>query len=118
EVLLALADRIRRLPVVHEELDQVAAAAFWRGRDDQAVIDARLGRPRLAPEQDHQVLWRIDLDRELARRPQQLVDRSNPHEPAVVDDGHARADLLNLREDVAGDEDRLALRREAAQQVA
>ena len=46
------------------------------------------------------------------------MHRGDAHELAVVDDRHARADLLHLAQDVAGDEHSLALGREVTQEIA
>src|SRR5207244_8583976 len=65
-----------------------------------------------------QVMWRVDLYLEFAMGLDQLGNRRDANELSVVDDRDARADLLDLAQHMAGDENGLARRSEVPKQIA
>src|SRR6266850_4435945 len=106
------------MSALHQELDEVAASTVRCARDHESILGSRLLRPRLQSKRRQQLSRRVDLDRELAGRLEEIVHRSYADQLAVIDDRHARADLLHLGQYVAGYEDRFALSSQVAQEVA
>src|SRR5712671_3371952 len=95
------------MSALHQELDEVAASTVRCACDHESILGSRLLRPRLQSKRGEQLSRRVDLDRELAGRLEEIVHRSDANQLAVIDDRHARADLLHLGQYVAGYEDRL-----------
>ena len=73
--------------------------------------EGRADRGLLAPHLD--VDW--DRARRLLAEPRQLRGSSVGHDPALGDDHHAVRDPLNLRQQVAGQQDRVSAREVADQ---
>ena len=85
-----------------------------RGRDVGVGLEGgacRLERVALGQDADAQ-------DRAIPEPTLDVADRALRQDPAAIDDRHARAQLLELGQDVAADEDRLAERPELAQEFA
>src|SRR5438105_2710388 len=110
--------RIGAESVVDQELDQGSPTSVGRGCDHEPVLRARLASPLLALQRGDELIGLIHLDLELPSVLKQLRHRRQAHEPPVVDDRDAGADLLHLAQHVAGDEDGLALGGQVAQEVA
>src|SRR6267378_4770069 len=118
EVRLPLAYRVGGVTALDKKLDQIAAATVRSTRDHETILGARLLRPGLQAKRGQQLCRRVDLDRKLAGRLEELVHRSDADELAVVDDRDARAYLLHLGQHMAGDENGFALSSQVAQEVA
>src|SRR5690606_38779513 len=105
-----LQDRHASLGKTAEHLDE-ALVGPGPLEDEPLAIEPHVTNARMIAESFQRLLGRFarkrDLDRVLASRALQLVDRPERLDPPLLDDADRGAQVTQLGEDVARDEDRL-----------
>ena len=100
----------------HEEVPRVAIALLELVVDEQRAVEVLLVPPAGHVERRHGHARQVPAHR--LPLPEGVVECAFADEPAAVDDAHHVGQLLDLRQDVTGDEDGLALACQEPQRLA